>query len=106
MTPRPGLDTSLLPRGVSVYTDPRRALKESPNSNKVQEIDPGRLKNLTLEADPVDPMHFGIRPGTEEQLKDWVDSRPKLDQGGFPHDYTKELRSAVVREIKKHDLFP
>jgi RHS repeat-associated protein len=92
-TPRPGIDKD----GLSTFDTPDLAAKPG---DKVQVIDPTKLKNLFARKDDSPPGHVTITPKDPSQAGPWADSRPGLDQGGPIHPLTQELLDAVVDQIR------
>jgi hypothetical protein len=66
-----------------------------PPPGKSQVIDPARLKQLEAVQDGAD--HASVRPVDSSRMQEWIDSRGSAT----PHDFTQELRDAIIRTEKR-----
>lgn len=95
MTPRPK-DAQGPRRGLSANVDPVSALPPGSANEEyiVVAIDVALLQHLQAYRDRVG--HVAIRPPTDSELKEWIESRGAADL----HPFTQEVRNAVVGKQK------
>jgi hypothetical protein len=87
--------------GLSTFDGMERAAEPG---EKVQIIDPSRLRVLIAFPDPLDPSHFALRPGDDaELLREWAETKDaqRSEPDRFLHPLTREVFEARVGETKR-----
>ncbi len=103
-TPRPGKDDGIgLKSGLSTFQTPLQATQYK--DGKAQELSVDALKKLGFSLKKTSDGHVGIRPPSQEKLKEWAASRPGLENGDDAHILTEMVKSARTREVKVKGLY-
>jgi len=99
-TPRPGKDDGTGPRsGLSANLNPLEATRGK--GGKVQILSVNTLESMGLIVTITPDGHAGIRPRTQEELKQWAATRPKLERGeDVTHLNTHLVKVARIGELK------
>ncbi|MBF6652488.1 hypothetical protein C3B47_06220 [Flavobacterium columnare] len=98
-TPRPNKDDGVGPKsGLSTFTTPIQATMGQ--GGKAQQLSVNKLKLMGFVLTNTPDGHVGVRPPSQEKLKEWASTRPELANGGDTHILTDMVKSARVGEIK------
>ncbi len=98
-TPRPNKDDGTgIKSGLSAFMTAEQATFGQ--GGKAQALSVGLLKLYGFEVNIAPDGHVGIRPPSQEVLKNWAKSRPQLESGAPAHDLTKILKATKVNEVQ------